>query len=289
MRADDSVAVVIPAWRSRATIDLVLQSLVGQLQPDDEVVIVESSGSGEAAALQQSWPTVRVVAQEGRTRPGRARHIGASSTSAPLIAFLDADAVPDDNWLRELRGGLGSSDMVGGSVRNGTPDSAVGTAGYLLEFLRWQPDAAPPDSLVSCNLLVRREAYEALGGMPADIWPGEDTVFTYPLVHDGRAAFVSTASVTHLNRITMRSFLSHQQLLGQSFASVCAHGAYRHAAFGKRWLAPLSGLLRWAVTMRRTAGRRDGATRAIALRLILTLGLLAWTTGVLRGPNRAND
>jgi glycosyltransferase involved in cell wall biosynthesis len=281
------VAIVIPAWRSWATIDAVLDSLADQLRSGDEVVVVESSGDGRAAQLQTARPWLRVLEQTERTLPGPARALGVAMTTAPVVAFLDADAVPDAQWLDKLRDSLGIAEAVGGAVLNGTPTSIVGTAGYLLEFLRWSPDATAPDSLVSCNLLVRRSTYEETGGMPSHCWPGEDSIFTCPLMQAGRAAYAPEALVTHLNRTSVRTFVRHQYRLGRSFSVVCRYGGFRPSIVGRRWMAPASGAARWSATMRRISRRRDGLGRAVILRLVISIGLVAWSVGLLRGPDNA--
>jgi GT2 family glycosyltransferase len=283
---DERVAVVIPAWQSWSTIDAVLDALAGQLSAGDEVVVVESSADGRAAALQADRPWLRVLALPARALPAAARNLGVESTTAPLLAFLDADAVPDPTWLTELRRSIVGVDATGGSIRNGTPYDVVGTASYLLEFLRWSPDAEAPDSLTSCNLMVLREVYEETGGMPSQSWFAEDTIFSYPLMRDGGATFAPSAVVTHLNRTSARALLRHQYRLGQSFREVCRYGAFRPAILGSRWLAPLSGLLRWLMTLRRFPWRDVGVARALPVVLMTTVGLSAWAAGLAIGPPR---
>lgn len=287
---DDAVAVVIPAWRNRSTIDGVLAALLPQLRNGDEVVVVDSSGDGYAAELRSRWPSVEVIISPGRLGTIAARRQGIAATTAPLLVFLDADSVPEPGWLAALLGALGQADAVGGSVRNGTPESVVGTASYLIEFLRWHPEAPkPPDSLVACTLLIRRNAFASVGGFLGEVWPGEDTLLTFPLMQAGRAKFCPGATITHHNRTSLRWLIRHGYGMGRSFASVCRHDGFRPAWLGRRPLAPVAGVLRWLVTMRRVAPHLRETRNRLGVLAVISVGLSAWTAGVAVGPRRRRN
>jgi glycosyltransferase involved in cell wall biosynthesis len=285
MLADPPVAVIIPAWRAWSTLDRVLDSLESQLHPGDEAVLVESSADGRAAALRASRPWLNVIEMPTRTPPGAARNIGVEATNAPLVAFVDADAVPDPQWLDCLRASLGASTAVGGCIRNGTPSSLTGTAGYLLEFSEWLPGRRQPtpDTLASCSLLIRRTSYVTAGGMAADCWPGEDTLLTFPLGRRGELQFSAHSGVTHLNRTGLMTFLRHQVRLGRSFATVCQRSAFEPRWLGSRWLAPLAAPARLISLSRRLSGQPELARQALMAAPLIVIGLCAWSVGVVRG------
>lgn len=206
-----------------------------------ETIVVDSSGEHSGSELEARWPWVRFLLLPERTLPGHARNLGAREVQGDWLAFLDADAIPEPDWLDELeRASSADIDAVAGSVANGTPGSAVGTAGYLLEFANWLP-AARGNLLhgASCNLLVRRTAFDERGGFVEDVFPGEDTIFTLPLARQGRLAFAPSARVRHVNRTSMRDYLRHQRRLGAAFAEVCARVDFPHRAMGRPALAPL--------------------------------------------------
>lgn len=201
------------------------------------------------------------------------------------MAFLDADAIPYPDWLDELERALVPGiDAVGGSVLNGTPRSGVGTAGYLLEFADWRPSAEPPLlHAVTCNLAVRRHTFDGPGGFVEHVFPGEDTIFTFPLAQQGRLAFAPAARVRHLNRTALREYLRHQYRLGISFAHVCAHVDFPHRAMARPALAPLGVPFRLAALGRRLLRHPHEARQALVLLPILIPGLVAWSAGLARG------
>lgn len=85
------VAVVIPAYNPGDHFEWALESVLAQSRPAAEIVVVDD-GSAEPVAVAD--PRVRVIRQPNGG-PGAARNRGVAHTSAPLIAFLDAD----DLWL----------------------------------------------------------------------------------------------------------------------------------------------------------------------------------------------
>lgn len=276
------VSVVVPAYRSWSTLPRALAALRGEIEGRNrEAILVESSGEMTESELRARWPWLRVLALPERTLPGKARNIGFKAASGERIAFVDADAVPEPGWLDALARGLTPDvDAVAGAIVNGTPKSAVGTAGYLLEFADWLPTRrGAVQHAATCNLLVRRDALERAGGFREDIWGGEDTIFTFGIGQDGRLAFAPSARVTHLNRTSLREFLRHQRRLGAAFAHVCASIPFPHGWLGRPTLAPLAVPFRLAALTKRLARQPGVAVTAAVLPLIVA-GLISWGIGL---------
>jgi hypothetical protein len=283
------ITVVVPAWKAWATLPAVMEALRPQVdRPDRELVLVESSGDTEAPTLELRWPWARVVSLPDRMLPGTARNLAVAQARGDLIAFTDADAVPEPDWLDELERGLGlDADAVAGAVLNGTPASAVGTSGYLLEFAEWHPARRGlPRYGATCNLLIRRKALDEAGGFPARLWPGEDTVVTWPIAERGRLAFAPAARVCHLNRTRLADFLRHQIRLGWSFAEVCERVPTQEGAWARLPRAPLSGLLRIPVLWHRLRAWDAVPDGHGALWPAVSLGSCAWGAGLTAGAVR---
>lgn len=277
-------SVVVPAYRAGATLPTVLAALRPQVRKGEHEVLVVDSTGDSASQLQECFPWTRVIGLPERVPPGRARNMGAQAAAGDRLIFLDADAVPDRNWLAELEAALTPAhDAVAGAILNGTPRSALGTAGYLLEFSDWLPGRRTPiRHAATCSLLVRRTAFLGLGGFREDCWPGEDTILTFGIGEAGRLGFAPASRVHHLNRTGLREFLRHQRRLGESFAVVCAHVDFPHRALGRPALAPLAAPFRLAALAWRLAPHPREAALAVALLPVIALGLIAWASGLRR-------
>jgi hypothetical protein len=251
---------------------------------DREVVLVDSTGAANGMRLEQEWPWVRVLSVAQRMLPGRARNLGASIARGDLLAFLDADSIPEPGWLDELERALAPGvELVAGAVLDGTPNSPWGTVGYMLEFLEWVPERGKPlGHAAGCNLLIRRTVFEQAGGFPEDLWPGEDTVFSVPFAANGTLAFAPRAQVTHINRVGPRAMLAHQRRLGASWVGVCARVSLPGRELAVPHLAPVAVLGRLYAVIKQLR-RYPTVTRRLARHgPLLTAGLVAWGVGVAR-------
>jgi GT2 family glycosyltransferase len=276
--------VIVPAYRAWATLPAVLEALQPQLEGRDrQAIVVESSGELSATELERRWPWAQWLILPEKTLPGRARNLGVKASEGELLAFLDADAIPEPGWLDELEKGLAPGfDAAAGAIVNGTPQSGVGTAGYLLEFSDWLPSSprllphAP-----SCTLIVRRSVFDEAGGFIEDSFAGEDTIFTFRIGQRGRLAFAPRARVRHLNRTKLRDYLAHQARLGAGFAVISARVDFPHRQLGRPALAPLCVPARLAALARRLRPHPREALQALFLLPLLVLGLIAWALGVM--------
>ena len=281
-----TVSVVIPAYRAWATLPDVLDALESQVRDRGrEVVLVDSSADGGAEQTARVRPWLQVVALSERTLPGRARNLGFQRAQGDLIAFLDADAIPEPGWLDALLDAQKTEcDAVAGAVLNGTPRNPIGIASHLLEFADWSPARREPVLHgASCNLLVRRRALEGQGGFPEDFWPGEDTVLTFRLAAESRLCFASGARARHLNRTGFREFLTHQRRLGIAFAHICARVDFPRGWMARLPMAPLGVPFRLLALGRRLWYRPRDAALALLVSPLLVAGLVAWSVGLAQG------
>jgi 4,4'-diaponeurosporenoate glycosyltransferase len=100
-----AVAVVVPARNEAPSLPHLVPALVAQLRPGDELVVVDdhSTDGTDAVAAQLG---ARVVTPpplpEGWLGKPHACAVGARSTAAPLLVFVDADVRPAPDLLDRL-------------------------------------------------------------------------------------------------------------------------------------------------------------------------------------------
>lgn len=142
-----------------------------------EIIVVDnSSDRAKRTAFWREapeWPNLRVITED---IPGlsRARNIGMRSTAAPIVAYIDDDAVAAPEWLESLLGVFDNDPLVGiagGPVEPIWPDAAPSWLHKWLQgFLTIIDLGAEPrilhegEWLAGTNIAFRRSSLEGAGG-----------------------------------------------------------------------------------------------------------------------------
>ena len=103
------VTVVVPTYNRLDLLRKCLEGLAGQDSGDInfEVLVVDNGDVAGANPIKKAVleSAKRLNAKYLRTHPpgvSRARNRGIEDASAPIVAFLDDDEIPAEEWLREL-------------------------------------------------------------------------------------------------------------------------------------------------------------------------------------------
>jgi len=218
-----AVSVVVPFRGNRAAADRLLPALRSlDLRDGDEVVVADNT----AAAHRIESDGIRVVRAARERSAYHARNEGARDTTAGWLLFLDADCTPQPGLLGEyfaepIPDGCGA---VAGQIL-GEP----GQASFAARYARSRNLFDHAEGLIRAdgggaaagNLLVRRAAFERIGGFTEGIRSGGDLDLCRRLDGDGwRLEFRPRAVVHHRHRATLPSLLG----------AVARYGA------GARWL-----------------------------------------------------
>jgi mycofactocin glycosyltransferase len=224
------VDVVIPVRDDLVGLERVLRALASTAV---EVVVVDD-GSTDAVAHARiaAENGAALVRLDGSRGPAAARNAGAIATSAPFVAFLDADAVPPDGFLEPL---LPHFDdplvaVVAPRVRGphgSTAKERFEAAASPLD-LGDRPGIARPGSTVpyvpSTAFVVRRSAFG--GGFDETLRVGEDVDLCWRLHADGwLVRYEPTVVVTHAARASWPRWVGQRVAYGTSAAALEArHG-----------------------------------------------------------------
>ncbi len=283
------VSFIVPSYRSRTTIRATLDSIYAQqAKKAIEVIVVDSSGDDTAEWLKELYPQLRVVVSETRLFAGAARNRGARETTAPLLAFLDADAALAPDWLDSVLARLEANpslSLLGGAVVNANPRPVVSRLLYWIEFSEYLPGLPSGfrASLSSSNLLVKRQEFLARGGFDSSFGMAEDLL----LCRKWREGlfFEGKARIFHRHRAAWQEVREHLEALGYW------SGRYRagHAGSGS-WLreVPLLSLALPFLRAPRIVARvlrsnwKEGV-RAILLVPLIFWALVRWSTGFRKG------
>lgn len=180
------LCVALPTRDRRRLALAALDSVVGQLRPDDELIVVDNGSTDGTADAVLGWlaecrPSGFLVAEPRRSL-SLARNAALRAATAPVVCFLDDDERADPAWLDALRRAWAGAGpwvaAIGGPMRAawGAPrppwlaDSLLHVVSVLdLGPERRRLDQAPGRGyLWGGNMSFRREAVIAVGGFEPD-------------------------------------------------------------------------------------------------------------------------
>ncbi|MDL1969873.1 MAG: glycosyltransferase [Candidatus Desulfofervidaceae bacterium] len=157
----------------------------------------------------------------GEVSPAVKRDIGAEHASGDFLAFIDDDAYPSSNWLDIAYDTFSKRPEVvaiGGPAITPPSDpfwARVSGAVFLSRFSGGAPERYVPlfpmkfvDDWPTVNLIVRKEAFEAVGGFNSKFWPGEDTLFCREITKKGgKILYLPDLLIWHHRRPNFRKHL----------------------------------------------------------------------------------
>jgi glycosyltransferase involved in cell wall biosynthesis len=174
---DPRVAVVITFYRDDRFFPEALASVLAQTRPADEIVVVDdASPPGQSTTLDHLDARVRVLRLDANGGAGAARQAGTDATTAPLIAYLDADDLWEPTKLaRQLE--TFAAEPTLGAVHTGLVRfTADGRETPFLDKPRQLdlPTQLRRNQMMPSSVMLRREVLTLIGGWSRDRTVMED-------------------------------------------------------------------------------------------------------------------
>lgn len=243
------VDVVVLTWNDGELLDRALASVLASEGVDVRVVVVDNGSEPPATVPADS--RVRLIRNAENRGVAAGRNQGAVIGSAPFVCFLDSDARLVPATLFRLLVPLGDPQVaLSAPVFVGQPaEASAGRAPSLSDkALRlldvrstYRPVAAEGpwwdvDFAIGACQLVRRTAFEAVGGLDESYFYGpEDVDLCLRLREAGqRVVQVEGADCHHPPRRRNRRLLTRRGVL---HASAVARHLWRHRRFTRRLAA----------------------------------------------------
>lgn len=239
------ISVIVPHLNDHARLRLCLEALSRQSIGQDrfEVVVGDNGSDPPANDVVADFPFARVVPQPEKGA-GPARNAAVAASSAPVLAFTDADCIPHETWLEKGVAALeaqGQQAVIGGDVEVSAIDPARPRPVEAFELVFGFPIQDYIENkgfTVTANIITTRTIFDAVGpfighGQPEDVeWCQRAAAKGWPV------RYVPEARVTHPAREDFEALLKKwRRIVTERYSTM------RGSLVGKgKWLA-LTGVV----------------------------------------------
>ena len=207
------VTVIVPVFNDYEGLISTLNALSVQSYPRNcfEVVVVDNGSCpkvGLAGLTLQM--TVRLVVE---TRPGSyaARNSGILAARGDVLAFTDADCIPDSEWLSNALNCLGDNsarNIVGGDVHvvNNARELTWAATYSIFAGFQQKDNVSLRGFSATANMVVYKDAFDAVGLFDSSLLSGGDSEWCWRAAKEGyRVRFEKSVLVKHPCRTSLRS------------------------------------------------------------------------------------
>ncbi len=264
MSPDIELSIIIVSWNVRQDLEACLQSLHDNSDAPHEVIVVDNASRDDTLAMLQQRPEVRVIANEDNRGFAAANNQGLAVARGAWLLLLNPDTVVPPGALRELLDFAHAHPEAGvigprllnpdGSLQyscRSFPTIAAGMfrhtfLGRLFPRVRsmrdylmcdWAHDTVREvDWLSGAAMLIRRQAFEQVGGLDERFyWGSEDVDYCYRMHQGGwQVVYTPTPSITHAigrstDQVQLATIIRTHRSMQRLFAKHLARNALQRA------------------------------------------------------------
>ncbi|KKU87250.1 MAG: family 2 glycosyl transferase [Candidatus Gottesmanbacteria bacterium GW2011_GWA2_47_9] len=172
-------SVIIPALNEEKNVGKAIAALKKQkVDGDFEIIVVDNNSDDNTGVVAKKAGADKVVVEK-KIGTNLARQKGVEASKGEVLAFLDADSIPPEDWLFNIEKVLKRKNVVAvsGPYKSNKP---------LADFVTWRIYPLVPKLMrffttkkggviLGGNFAAYRSAIEKIGGLPPIKFFGDDT------------------------------------------------------------------------------------------------------------------
>ena len=168
-----AISFIVPVRNDRDRLLRCLASIRRAAADESIELVVVDNGSTDGSDAAAERAGARVLRLPGR-RVSELRNRAAAAATGHLLAFVDADHEIDPGWIAAARRTLGRPDVGGAGAPYESPADGTWVQRIYGGLRRHAAAPCEVDWLPSGNLVMRREAFEGIGGFDVTLEACED-------------------------------------------------------------------------------------------------------------------
>ncbi len=206
-----NISLYIPCYNVSRYIGKCLDGVFGQSIAIDEVLIIDDGSSDDTLAIASKYK-VKIIEHKRNKGLSAARNTALKSCSGDYIASLDADCVPEKDWLENLLREFQTNDVAGagGMLVEGYQKTAADLWRTLNMPQHWGEERiVNPEFLFGSNNVFRKKLLRKVGSYNEKMGNnGEDYDMSNRLRKAGfNLIYTPSARAKHLRQDSVSSIL----------------------------------------------------------------------------------
>ena len=277
-RTPVEVSVIIVSYNTREFLSVCLSALYGKTaEPSFEVIVVDNASSdGSADMAAQQFPAARLIRNSDNLGYAGAVNQAMRESRGRYFLILNPDIEVNETSVANLWAFMESNRSVGiAAAKLINPDGSLQMSARTFYTVRtvllrrtflgkifpnseivrkhlmldWDHNSEREvDWVIGASMMVRREAYEAVGGMDERFFLYlEDVDWCYRMKKHGWSVYYVPASVMkHYHRRESARLLPDRQLVAHLLSTVRFFDKWNSAVYGmkrERWVFSLAATL----------------------------------------------
>jgi len=274
------ISVVVPFYQDREYIRGCIDALLSQDYPRQkvEVILIDNNSTDGSVEIVKQYPSVKLLSE---TKQGAyaARNRGIEEATGEILAFTDADCLPDRAWLGRIQEAMFDAEVriVLGKLAYASPSLGLSMlAEYEAEKIAYV--CARSDKHIyygyTNNMAVRRSLFDQCG-LFLEMARGADSIFVRQVTDQfdcKSVRYVPGMLVQHMEMTRIRDYYQKRIIYGRSYES------YRKV----RPARALNNAERTRIFIKTIQKNGYSLPASFLLALLLTIGAAHFDLGRLR-------
>lgn len=207
------VSLYIPAYNAEKTIRFSLEAILNQTFKFNEIIVINDCSTDKTLEVISSFKNqIKIINNNLNRGLGYCRNYAISISQNNLVASIDADVVPDKNWLENLLNDHknNNSSYTGGKLIEKNIDKNIFNKWRSIHLIQNWGDKSfkNPPFVFGCNNILNKEVISKIGLYDEDLKTnGEDVAFSKKLSESDISTYYSERAycfhIQHDNLISL--------------------------------------------------------------------------------------